>query len=186
MDKIPLAHDDISNERVQEFVQLLTTHQLRIRSFILSLLPNYNDAEDVMQETTSMMWSRFSEFEIGTDFLAWGRTIALYRVLDYRQNRKYKQRLKFNDELFRVMEREVKERREDRSEDYLCYLRNCLNKLAEKDQLLIRMRYQDNMKISHVARRVGVTVQSVYRNLSRVQDLLHRCVLRCASQEGLR
>ena len=167
-------------------MQLLTAHQICIRSYILSLVPNYNDAEDVMQETSRMMWSKFSEFEPGTDFLTWGRTVAFYRVLDYRQQRKrYRKQQAFNDELLHILDREVKCRKHQ-SQDYLQFLRDCLEKLSKKDRLLIRMRYERHTKVREIARRIGITVQSVYRNTSRVQEQLQGCVQRTAMREGIR
>lgn len=172
-----------TNERVEEFVELLTTHQIRIRGYILSLVPNYSDAEDVMQETSRMMWTRFADFEPGTDFLAWGKAIAFYRILEYRQARKKKKAQTLNDELFHILERETKERKKDRSQEYLNYLRDCLKKLSQRDRLLIRMRYEWNLKVLEIARRVGITVQSVYRNITRVQTQLQLCVQQNAVRE---
>ncbi|MBN2314904.1 MAG: sigma-70 family RNA polymerase sigma factor [Sedimentisphaerales bacterium] len=176
--------EGISNQRVQEFVELLTAHQVRIRGYILSLVRNYNDAEDIMQETSRMMWTRFSDFEPGTDFLAWGRTIAFYRILEYRHSREQKGKSQiFHDELFHILESEAKARKKDRSQDYLHYLRDCLKKLVTHDRLLLRMRYEQNLKVREIARRVGVTIQSVYRNMARIQSQLQLCVQRSAAQE---
>lgn len=55
-----------TNEQMQVFVKLLTIHQARIRGYILSLVPNFNDAEDIMQETSRTMWDQFSDFEPGS------------------------------------------------------------------------------------------------------------------------
>jgi RNA polymerase sigma-70 factor (ECF subfamily) len=55
----------------REFIRLLTANQSRIYAYIVSLVPNFNDADDIMQETTTMMWERKEDFESGTDFVAW-------------------------------------------------------------------------------------------------------------------
>ena len=39
-----------------EFVRLLLRHERRIYAFIRSLLPNRDDAEDVLQETSIVLW----------------------------------------------------------------------------------------------------------------------------------
>ena len=50
-----------------EFVQLLTTHQSRMFAYILSLLGNRTQAEDVMQETNAVLWRKAHEFKLGTN-----------------------------------------------------------------------------------------------------------------------
>ena len=69
----------------REFVSLITANQRRIYAYILTLVPNFNDADDVMQETTATMWERKKDFQPGTDFVAWGARIAYFKILEYRK-----------------------------------------------------------------------------------------------------
>lgn len=41
-----------------EFIQLLTTHQSRLYAYILTLVFDPNDADDVLQETNTVLWSK--------------------------------------------------------------------------------------------------------------------------------
>src|ERR1700733_14596654 len=68
-----------------EMVKLFLQHQPRIFSFIVSLVPNRDDAEDLLQETGLTLHHRFHEYEAGTNFLAWACQIAYYKVLDFRK-----------------------------------------------------------------------------------------------------
>jgi len=67
------------------FMGLLVSNQRCIWAFILSLIPSKVDAEDVLQETLLEMWRKFDTFEIGTDFVAWGVTVAKYKVFEFRK-----------------------------------------------------------------------------------------------------
>ena len=84
-------------------MSLLTAIQRKIFAHIMSLVANVNDADDILRETVQTMLKQFGEFELGTDFLAWGVTIAYYRVFDFRKQ-KSKAKLVFNDEIFRNLE----------------------------------------------------------------------------------
>jgi len=64
------------------FLALLVPNQMRIQAFILTLVPNVADAEDIYQETVYVMWDKISTFEIGTDFVAWAVTIAKFKILE--------------------------------------------------------------------------------------------------------
>ena len=74
---------DVATE--EAFMRLFLQSERRILGFILSLVPNLSDAEDLLQETCSIMWNKFEQFENGTDFVAWGISIARYRVLTFRR-----------------------------------------------------------------------------------------------------
>ena len=55
-----------------QFLDLLMRNQKRIYNFILLLVPNYSDADDLMQETVSVMWSKFDSYEPGYSFYGLG------------------------------------------------------------------------------------------------------------------
>ncbi|MBI9017508.1 MAG: RNA polymerase subunit sigma-70, partial [Phycisphaerae bacterium] len=57
-------------------MRLFLDHQKKIYSFILMMSPNWCDADELMQETSAVMWQRFDTFEVGTNFVAWGIKIA--------------------------------------------------------------------------------------------------------------
>ena len=46
-------------------MRLFSTHQPQIFAYILTLLPAWHDAEEVMQETSVVLWNSFGEFEPG-------------------------------------------------------------------------------------------------------------------------
>ncbi|MCK5000630.1 MAG: hypothetical protein KAS23_13890, partial [Anaerohalosphaera sp.] len=76
--------DDSFDESLDSlFFHLFMTHRKSLYAFILASIHNYSDADDILQETATVMWRKFSGFEQGTDFVAWGITIARLRVLKF-------------------------------------------------------------------------------------------------------
>ena len=67
-------------DRSELFVQLVTQYQQRVHLFILSLVPNRTDAEEILQETNLVLWRRFEEFRPGSDFRAWAFQVAFNKV----------------------------------------------------------------------------------------------------------
>ena len=57
-------------ERVDAFVQLLAQSQRRIFLFVMSMVPNWNEAEEIIQETNLLLWREFDHFQPGTNFAA--------------------------------------------------------------------------------------------------------------------
>ena len=156
------------------FVSLLTANQRRIFAYIMSLVANVNDADDILQETVQMMLKKFHEFELGTDFLAWGVTIAYYRVLDFRKQ-KARGHVIFNDEIFNNLENQAKTELHD-ADEYLSHLKNCINKLPQDDVGLLEQRYVSGMAVKDIAERFGRNVKSVYRSMARIHNLLRLCI----------
>ncbi len=72
MDPIVTYSSSSSLQRGERFMRLLLANQQRIYGLILALVPNWNDADDIMQETSAVMWAKFDDYEAGTDFAAWG------------------------------------------------------------------------------------------------------------------
>ena len=59
-----------------------------------------------MQEAVEVMWSKFDQFEPGTDFISWALRIARYRVLNY-YKKKRTQRLRFSSEVIKDIDDRV-------------------------------------------------------------------------------
>ena len=54
----------------------------------MSLLGNPNDAEDVLQEVSVVLWKDQHKFELGTNFTAWLSVIAYHQVQKFWRNKK--------------------------------------------------------------------------------------------------
>lgn len=165
-----------SPERQEEFVSLFFASQSRILSYILSLVPNFNDSEDLLQEVWNIMWRKFDQYEQGTNFAAWGKRIAHYLIIDYRRKQSLKHVI-VNDELFEIISEKASAEllREDRRMEILS---RCLLKLRQKDRNLIKLRYFDNLKPSEIAESFSASINSIYKSLSYVHGKLLFCMKR--------
>src|SRR5437763_16203421 len=70
------------SEKTMRVQQLIVKHQLGLRAFILSLEPNFTDAEDLLQEVFLVITRKANEFQEGTNFFAWGCTIAWFILME--------------------------------------------------------------------------------------------------------
>lgn len=158
------------------FVKLLTANYARIYAYIITLVPNDTDADDLMQETATVMWENFHKFEPGTNFVSWAVTIARYQILNYRKKHK-RSRLFLSDQAYDLLISET-EKVQEQSQDRLQALRRCLDKLPAKDQEFLRIRYYEGASARVVAQKVGTSIDSVYRYTARLTHWLLGCVRR--------
>ncbi len=157
-----------------QFFQLLMAHQKKFHAYILASLQNYNDAQDVMQETTTILWRKFSEFDPDTDFVAWGLTIAKFQILRHLKTRS-RSKLCFNSDIMEAISKETSNQI-GQIDDRLLALRQCRNKLNERDQTLLKWRFDENISIQQIAEKSGRTLQAIYKNFSRIQQALMNCI----------
>ncbi len=165
----------------EQFACLLLNNQKRIYGFILTLVPNMSDADDLMQETVMVMCRRFDEFDQEASFAAWGMGIAYNKVLKFRQKQS-RSKLTFSE---KSMDQIIKSSNDslDILEDYSQALNNCLQKLNEHDRKLIRMRYKNSEKIKTIAQDLNRSVQGMYKVFARIHNTLRLCVDRTLTQK---
>lgn len=166
-----------------EFVQLFTHHQRRLFLYILSQVPNPIEAEEVQQETNVVIWSKFSQFRPGTNFLAWVSQIANFEVMKYR-SRKKRDRMQFSDEFLQTVSRDALER-SDELEERRKALVECIEKLRPRDRELIQQRYAPGERGKHLAEQIGRPANSVYQSLGRIRRSLMECIQRRLSTGGV-
>ncbi len=110
-----------------EFLRLMSAHQSQIFAYILSLLPNWDDAQEVYQETSVILWKAFGSFEPGTNFRAWAAKTAFHQVLAFRKRQK-RLPLPMSDEFLKTVAEEV-DATADALQDEVRALRGCVQKL---------------------------------------------------------
>jgi len=161
-------------DRGAEFLRLFLQHQRRIYGLILALVPNGPDADDILQETSAVLWQKFDEFDPGTNYAAWALKIARYQVMAYyTTKRRLKARLS-DESLDAVVERLAS--RTEREDARSVALDGCLADLPEEDRRLIELRYRGGASVPDVARSSGRTVEAAYKALHRAHERLLQCM----------
>lgn len=158
----------------RQFVRLLTQHQRRVYGYILKLVVNWADADEILQETNLRLWEEFDRFEPGTDFAAWAIRVAHYQVLTWRKKRS-RSRLVFDETAIQTISEE------DRSAMTPCDPREqalmaCLEQLTIRNRDLIQRCYAGKHTIRRVAEELNRSAVSVYKSVQRIRLSLHRCI----------
>jgi RNA polymerase sigma-70 factor (ECF subfamily) len=157
----------------EEFLSLLAENQRKLFSYIMAVVGRRNIAEDIMQQTLLIMWRDFCKFEKGTNFSAWGKKIAYYRILTYqRQNAKLilldgKTVQEISD-----LSKEVSRNSDERAKA----LEGCMKKLKESNLRLIVMRYHKEMSCKEISETINRPIQTVYKSLARTYTALKSCI----------
>ena len=164
------------------FLRELMVYRKRIYAFILTLVSNSSDAEEIMQETVAVMWEKYQDIETVSNFVSWGVRIAHFKVLEFRK-KKYQSKVKFDNELLDSVlggAAAVNEQVDERFEA----LEKCLAKLDNKSRQLVKLRHQSGNTIKSIAESLAMDKRVAYRQVGLVHDQLLRCVRRTLREEG--
>ena len=126
-----MADSGDSIGRNAQIVQLLAAHNRSLLSFVFALVPNRADAEDILHDTIVVILEKFEDFEPGTDFLAWARTIAYHRVGSFIQKKRAAVSGSFDEQVRTLIAAEWERSRhsDDRRHEAL---RECLEQLPDR------------------------------------------------------
>lgn len=164
----------MQNSDSREFVRLMTRDERKLYSYILTLVPDWNDADDVLQETNVRLWEEFDKYVSGTNFLAWARRIAYYEVLTRRKRTK-RSKLIFSEQLLEKLSSEAEELSQV-ADIRQRLLSTCVDELAERSQDLLARCYCDGAQIKDVASSLGRSATAVYQSLHRIRIALRNCI----------
>ena len=163
-----------NDNRYNEFVRLYSHHEPHIRAFLRSLLPTWQDVDEVIQEVSIIIWKKFDKFDRSTDFMRWVCVIARLETLKYRRKHA-RSRLVFSDELYTLMADEGNEEFEQRQEEFKA-LKSCLANLPEKQRNFVNKVYEDGVKTVDLASQLDTTVSSLYMKMTRIRKALFKCI----------
>ncbi len=167
----------------EDFVRLFTHHEPQLRAFVRSLLPTWNDVDEVMQETSLVLWRKWSDFDPQSDFMKWGCVVARFEVLKYRR-RMARDRHVFDADLVELLAEEGADEVEplDRQRKAL---EGCLRQLPNNQRRLVMAAYAPGRTIKETAAATGKSATAFYKTLNRIRTALLECVHRSLKQEGL-
>jgi RNA polymerase sigma-70 factor (ECF subfamily) len=166
----------MDRERHDRFVELSVPNQNRVYRFILTLIPNRADAEELFQQTNLTMWKNWDRFDPERDFVRWACGIAHNHVRNF-VRKKQNQQVRLNEQVISQLA-QLRLEKEDVLEQQRLALADCLKRLPARQRRLVERCYSDEETIKSVAESDGRSVHVVYKILRRMREILHDCVTR--------
>ena len=171
-----------TSQPAEEFLLQYTNCEARLFAYLMTLLGNRADAEEVYQETSLVLWRNFDEFQLGSDFFNWAKRIAFHRVLALRKKRQHSD-VPGSEEFLNSVQ-QVLINRSDQLAERLQALSQCVDKLAVADRQLVASRYESNCTIKDLATQLGRPANTLYKAFQRIRQHLVECVDRSLAREG--
>jgi RNA polymerase sigma-70 factor, ECF subfamily len=158
-----------------QFMDLLLRHQSQVFGYIFAAVRNLHDAEELYQDTSLVLWSKFADYQPGSDFARWACKTAKYKILHFQHNRR-RSPLCFSDEVLSNLAEAHVSRNSDASQQHQELLAECVNELSPADQKIVDLCYAGQNSVKQVAETLQLSPQTLYNILSRIRRALFDCI----------
>ena len=174
--------DSSGDKQRVEFAHVFAQHYGWLQTYVLVLVGNRSDAEEVFQDVCLVLWKKHEAFDVSTNFMKWASVIAHYEVRRFRRTQS-KVAKPLSDEILAILATEAVERA-DKLPEKRTALQKCIKKLKEQDQELLERCYSDaSITIGEVAQMIGKSANTLYKAMNRIRRSLHDCILRTMAAE---
>lgn len=164
----------MDQERNEELARLWTGAQRAVGAYILSLVPDFHEAEEILQRVAVVLVRKFAQYDPKVPFVAWAIRVAQYEVLYHRRQRATDRHV-FDDRLIeQVTESHV--RLADEATGAEEALRECLKRVTGRSRQAIDLHYGQGLKPAAIATKLGVGAGAARMLLVRVRVLIRECV----------
>jgi RNA polymerase sigma-70 factor, ECF subfamily len=178
-EKLEQAVAQVKDGNIDAFRVIVDETLVVLRSYIGFFIRDAQQVDDTLQETYLQLFRRIREYEAGTAFMAWAKTIARFQALGHlrSQQRKQDARQRYTDEVHAQIAAAVAD---DEAafplERRMKALVTCLESLSGKAKEMVQQRYFKGMSIDDMAAALNLKSSAVGMTLHRTRAALAECV----------
>ena len=148
--------------------------QAALNAFLLASLPQFSDAEDLLQEVAAEVARRFDDYDPTRPFLPWAIWVAKLKIADFYRVRQ-RQPVRFVGESIDALALACDRIQNTLTEERVA-LDQCLSGLQGRARQLVELRYFNDQSPQEIGEAVGMTSGAVRIALSRIRSALADCV----------
>jgi RNA polymerase sigma-70 factor (ECF subfamily) len=167
------SNQEVISADKELFVSLFEADRKRLYAYIYAYVANKTAADEIFQETSLILWRKFTEFEPGTSFSKWGNAIAFYQVKSYRHKEK-KHSVGFSPILLDSLAESAP--LDDNNESKWQILNDCRSDLPDHTKQLYEDFYVKNQKAQEVAEESGRSIFAIRKAIHKLRKKLFDCV----------
>ena len=172
-------------EKHRRFLRQFTAHEAAIHAYVRRLVPRREDALDVMQDISVVLWRKFDQLETDGDFVRWAFGVARFQVLAWRRDlARERERLVLSSETIELLAEETEQEEDQLELEREAILQHCLGKLKSEQREALEASCQRGAQTPQLASRFGRSVSGFYQWLYRIRQSLTVCAQEYANQEG--
>lgn len=168
--------DKAIEQRLDEFTGHLASCQTQLLAYVFALVHNMADAEDICQRSSIILWQKFDQYEVGTEFRLWALKITQYEAFNFIRKRR-RERIYFSDETLQAIAKsEDSEMAVQAHESKWKALKHCIDRLPVNQKEIVCLYYGGAKTTTQLASDFGRSNTAIRSALCRARKLLRNCV----------
>jgi RNA polymerase sigma-70 factor, ECF subfamily len=172
------GRDESRQESLRQFSQFVREHEASIFTYVLRMVGNREDAEDITQEAllkAFRTWSRVDP-EASGGYMKWCYRIAHHLSVDHLRKKKPRdaeiEEMENTADRSSVKPEEVYEHRVQAAQ-----MRECIGRLEDKYREVLVLRYQEDMSYERIAEILELPVSTIETRIFRAKKMLREKLL---------
>ena len=158
------------------FIRLFAPVQNQLLMYIRSLLPNFSDADDLLQEVAATAWNKFDDFDESKGaFKSWIFGMARNKVMHSKRRYLRTQNL-LNEVQMLKAESYFSEKGTQHADERQNALQECMAELSTEQKQLILSRDRDKKKSYELGDMLKRSAEQIRIQLYRLRKVLKGCV----------
>jgi RNA polymerase sigma-70 factor, ECF subfamily len=167
----------MDQESTEQLARLWTQAQPVVSSYVLSLVRDFHQAEDILQQVAVILVREFEKYDSTRPFLPWSLGIAKNVALKSRRDSVRNAGQLLNSELVDQLQAAFEQDLEVWG-SLRQALHACLEQQKGRLREALRWRYSMDMKPQSIAEKMGTTAGAVRVMLHRARAVLRECIRR--------
>ena len=164
------------DDAARQATRLWTLAQPTVSAFLGSMVRNFRDRDDLLQETAVAVIESFARYDAAQSFVGWALGIARNQVGLYLRKRG-RDPIIFDTEATERLAAAFETVTSDETRP-LDFLSDCLQGLETRSRQICDLRYRDDLKPAAIATAVGMSANAVAQALHRIREQLRHCIER--------
>ena len=166
----------------QKFTRYWTQAQPIVSAYVSSMVPDFQQAEDILQDVAVVLMKKFGYYDEKQSFIAWALGVARLEVLS--KKRAYARSfISFHNDILEKVEHAYAEMAPE-LETRKRALTLCIKEISDEPGEILKLRYLDGLKPAGIAKKVGIAVNAVRTMLHRIRNKLRACIERRLRTSG--
>jgi RNA polymerase sigma-70 factor (ECF subfamily) len=174
--------DRSDRKETEEITVLWTKAHPAVAGFISSMVPNFQDADDILQQVAVAIVEDYDRYDKERSFVGWAIGIARNKILMYRREKAQNRPLLDEQAMGNVAQ--VYERESTQFDEMRRALRTCIKKAKARWQRILEMRYVQGLSAGRIAEQLGMTHNAIFITLHRIRLALRDCIRKEMAARG--
>ena len=160
---------------IESFAELVERYQRDVIKVVSAMLFCRQESEDLVQKTFLRAYEKLEQFDIERDFSLWIKEIARNTVrMHVRKGKSVEKHL----DAYRQWVLDKSNGNNDELGFRSLALKDCQSQLTERNQQLLKLRYQERMSMAEIADYLGRSSDAITKAVSRIRSELRLCINR--------